>query len=105
MEKYNFIVYQNENGFVQQITNTNISDLPMIPEEDGVTAAHVNFYNDITESYYEPATGKFYADEAKTEEIADPATYVKPVIEVESDPLYTLDEAAQILSEEVANEL
>ena len=48
MHNYNFIVYQNETGMVQQVTSTPCSNLPAIPEEDGVTAVHVDFFNDIT---------------------------------------------------------
>jgi len=81
MEKYNFIVYQNESGLIQQITNTSLPNLPFIPIEDGVTAIHVDFYNDVTDCYYEPLTGKFYEDEEKTLEISDPATY-KKIVEI-----------------------
>ena len=102
MEKYNFIVYQNETGLIQQITNTSASNLPRIPKEDGVTAIHVDFFNDITDCYYNPKNGKFYVDEAKTEEIVNPATYERPVIEIESEPRYTLDEACEIIAEEVS---
>lgn len=100
MEKYNFIVYQNDTGFIQQITNTNVPNLPPIPEEDGVTAIHVDFYNDVTECYF--TDGKFYEDAELTVEITDPANYVKPIVEIESEPRYTLDEASEIITQEVA---
>lgn len=79
MDKYNFIVYQNETGFVQQITNTPAPNLPMIPEEDGVTAVHVNFYNpEIVDRYF--VEGKFYEDAELTIEITDPANFTVPYI-------------------------
>ena len=81
MNTYNFIVYQNESGLVQQVTNTTVPNLPKIPKEDGVTAIHVGFYNDVTDTYYDPETGKFYEDAEKTLEISEPANYTKPVPE------------------------
>lgn len=78
MEKYNFIVYDNKTGFIQQMTNTGASYLPTIPVSDPVTAIHVNFFNDnITECYYDSETRKFYEDAEKNIEIMDPSTYIK----------------------------
>ena len=109
MNKYNFIVYQNETGFIQQITNTPAPNLPMIPEEDGVTAIHVNFYNpEIVDRYF--VEGKFYEDAELTIEITDPANFTIPYIPPEpSEPepgeqLYTLDEACEIITQEVASD-
>lgn len=81
MNKYNFIVYQNGTGLIQQITNTPFSNLPLIPKEDEVTAIHIDFYNDaIIDCYYESLTGKFFEDEEKTLEIFNPSIYIKPII-------------------------
>lgn len=102
---YNFIVYDNETKFVQQITSTTAPNLPFIPEKDGVTAIHIDFYNeDISGCYY--ADGVFYEDAELTVVITDPATYVKPYVEpepFEPTPRYTLDEASEIITQEVAN--
>ena len=96
-------MHQNDNGFIQQITLTALPTLPVIPEEDGVRAESIGFYNpELCGCYY--VNGAFYENEELTIAISDPANYVKPYIEPEKT-LYTLDEAADILAQEVANEL
>ncbi len=88
MNTYNFIVYQNESKLIQQITNTPVPSLPFIPDEDGVTAVHVDFYNpDIVDCYF--VDGKFYEDAELTKEIAEPAMYERVYVSPELNEVVT----------------
>lgn len=76
-----------------------------VAETENYKTHKIDFYNsDICGCYFENNT--FYADENFLEPIADPKNYIKPEHEIEPGPgKYTLDEAAALLTVEVANEL
>ena len=89
----NYIIFENETGLIRQLASFPSSISTETLEEDGMTVASVNFYNDVTGCYYDPLTGKFYEDAEKTVEISDPANYTKPVPEPVED-MHTLEAAA-----------
>lgn len=101
LEPYNFFVYRIENGFVQQITNTNNPDLPLV-DSDEIVVERIAFYNgELCGCYYKESV--FYEDAEMMMAISDPANYVKPYIEPEPvEPRYTLDEASEIIAKEVS---
>ena len=80
-QPYNIIIYAKENGFIQQITNTNnpngFSNLP-----DTLEYMYIDFYNEeILACYFDSKNNKYYEDEKKIVEIIDPSIYIKPTNE------------------------